>query len=163
MAGFAVVTVSDGVSAGTRTDEAGPAAVEFLLSLGLDENGVHVVPDDSRRLAELLTTLAAEEGIALIVTTGGTGLGPRDITPEATRTVIDREAPGIGELIRSNGLAHTPMAALSRGIAGLAGSTLIVNLPGSTKAVREGLEALREVLPHALDLTAGNTEHAPTS
>jgi molybdenum cofactor biosynthesis protein B len=120
------------------------------------------VADERQEIAAAISRLASTE-ISLIVTTGGTGFGPRDVTPEATRDVITREAPGLAELMRAAGLAKTPMAALSRGIAGSVGSTLVVNLPGSPKGARESLDALSEVLGHALDLLAGDTQHATPS
>lgn len=153
-----VLTLSDQGSRGERTDTSGPAISQRLTALGLIVERVAVIPDDPEIIETTLRQWVAD-GLQLVITTGGTGLGPRDHTPEATRRVIDREAPGIAELMRSAGLAHTPMAALSRGIAGIAERTLIVNLPGSEKAVRENLDALEPILPHALDLIRGQTEH----
>src|SRR5919106_1384193 len=125
----AVLTVSDGVTHGTRADESGDMAVRLLRETGFDVSHRRVVPDERPVIESVLRELAATHG--LVVTTGGTGFGPRDVTPEATRAVIEREAPGLAELMRASGLAHTPMAALSRAVAGAVGTTLVVNLPGS--------------------------------
>jgi molybdopterin adenylyltransferase len=130
----AVVTVSDGVTRGTRTDESGDVAASLLRDAGFDVVTREVVPDEGELIEQTLRRLAAAH--ALVVTTGGTGFGPRDVTPEATRAVIDREAPGLAELMRTAGLVHTPMAALSRAVAGVAGEALVVNLPAAPGASR---------------------------
>lgn len=154
----AVATVSDGVVEGTRTDESGPAVRERLTNAGFEVIRHEVLGDEQRSIETLLIELS--EAVSLIVTTGGTGLGPRDVTPEATRAVIHREVPGLAEEMRAAGRTSTPMAALSRGIAGTRGSCLILNLPGSTRGATESLEAVLPAIPHALDLLAGNTRHA---
>ena len=156
----AVVTVSDGVAAGTREDASGALAEELLRSAGFEVATRAVVPDDAPQIEAVLRELAA--GHALVLTTGGTGFGPRDVTPEATRAVIEREAAGLAEVMRAAGLAKTPMAALSRAVVGSVGATLVVNLPGSPAGVRESLEAILEVVPHAVELMGGATGAHPT-
>ena len=148
----AVLTVSDGVHAGEREDASGDALEELLRAEGFDVVQ-RVVPDDRTTISEAIGSLAAEA--ALVLTTGGTGFAPRDVTPEATRTVLDREAPGIAEAIRADASARTPHALLSRGIAGLRGATLVVNLPGSPGGCRDGFAVLRPALRHGLELAAG--------
>jgi molybdopterin adenylyltransferase len=157
----AVLTVSDGVDAGEREDASGDALEELLRSEGF-EVARRVVPDELGTIAAAIGELAG--GVSLVLTTGGTGFAPRDVTPEATRTVLDREAPGVAEAIRADALARTPHALLSRGLAGLRGETLIVNLPGSPGGCRDGFEVLRPALRHGLELAAGDraTPHRQT-
>ena len=145
-----VLTISDSAAAGQREDLSGPEARRILQELGFDVHGIDVLPDE-RPAIEFRLREAAASGLDLVVTTGGTGLAPRDVTPEATRAVIDREVPGFAELMRREGAKNTPRAALSRAIAGIRGATLIVNLPGSVKGVRECLGALAPILPHAVE------------
>ncbi len=150
----AVVTVSDSVAGGTATDASGPAAIEILNGLGFTVTGPVAVADGVESVAPVLTELSGM--VSLIVTTGGTGLGPRDHTPEATRSVIDREIPGIAEAMRSATFGRIPFGMLSRGVAGLMGGCVVVNLPGSPKAVEEGLDVISEALIHAVDVASGN-------
>lgn len=153
-----VLTLSDKGAAGLREDTSGPLIVRRLTEIGLDVQEHAMISDDPDGIVKRLREWV-EMGRSLVVTTGGTGFGPRDHAPEATRAVIEREAPGLAELMRAEGLRKTPMAALSRAVCGIAGRTLIVNLPGSEKAVAENLDALEPVLPHALQLIGGDTEH----
>jgi molybdopterin adenylyltransferase len=155
----AILTVSDRGSLGDRADTSGPAIADLLEPLGAEIVEKAIVPDEADQITAQLRAWLNASVVNLIVTTGGTGLGPRDVTPEATRPVIERELPGLAEMMRAAGSASTPMAALSRGLAGATGSTLIVNLPGSEKGVRENLASILPVLPHALGLLSGETEH----
>lgn len=157
----AVLTVSDGVHAGERDDRSGDTLEELLAADGFDVVR-HVVPDERDAIADALTAFAAD--VSVILTTGGTGFAPRDVTPEATWAVVDREAPGIAEAIRADAITRTPHALLSRGIAGLRGETLIVNLPGSPGGCRDGFGVLRSALRHGLELAAGDkaTPHKQT-
>jgi molybdopterin adenylyltransferase len=156
----AVLTISDSVCAGTRIDKSGPAVRQRLESLGWKVTVVEALPDEADRIASRLAELADARSVLAIFTTGGTGIAPRDVTPEATRRIIDREIPGFGELMRAKGRESTPLAVLSRSLAGTRGSVLIVNLPGSPRGAIESLNAIVEVAPHVLDLLGGRTEHA---
>lgn len=153
----AIVTVSD-----TRTgdnDLSGDTLVELLSSIDAEVVEKMIVSDDLEHLRNTLYTLTEREDVNLILTTGGTGFGPRDNTPEATRAVIEREAPGLAEAMRRETARNTPMAMLSRGICGIRGNTLSINLPGSPKGVRECFEVIEPVLQHAINLIAGQKEH----
>ena len=151
-----VLTGSDGVSSGSREDTSGAALAQALSEAGYQVSR-SVVPDEEKAIVSALHAAAAT--CRLVLTTGGTGLGPRDVTPEATALVLDREAPGLTHLMMARGLESTPKAALSRARAGAVGFALIINLPGSTKGAMEGLAAVIDLIPHALDLLAGDTEH----
>jgi molybdenum cofactor synthesis domain-containing protein len=156
----AVLTVSDGVVAGTREDTSGDLLAELLAGEGYDVER-RVVPDEAGEIADAIVELAGTA--AVVLTTGGTGVAPRDVTPEATRSVIDREAPGIAEAIRADSISKTPHALLSRGLAGVHARTLVVNLPGSPGGCRDGFAVLRPALGHAVKLLAGEeTAHKQT-
>ena len=155
-----MLTVSDGVAEGTREDESGGTLAALLGEEGYEVER-RVVPDDRDAIAEAITELA--EDSALVLTTGGTGLGPRDVTPEATAEVLERVAPGIAEALRADSLAKTPHALLSRGLSGVRAQALVVNLPGSPGGCRDGFEVLRPALKHAVALLAGEpTAHRQT-
>jgi molybdenum cofactor synthesis domain-containing protein len=151
----AVVTVSDKGYTGEREDVSGPLLADLLHEMGTQVVSQAIVPDEQFGIRRVLTALADEMQVDLVVTTGGTGPTPRDVTPEATRAVIEREVPGLAEVLRFEGYRKTPLAVLSRGVAGIRGGTLIVNLPGSPKAVREGMETLAPILPHAIRMVRG--------
>jgi molybdopterin adenylyltransferase len=153
-----VITISDRASAGAMSDASGPAVVQVLRQGGFEVTGPEVVPDNHQLITDAIIS-AGSRGIDLVVTTGGTGLGPRDVTPQATAALIDYEVPGIGEAMRLAGAASTPMAALSRAMAGVRGRTLIVNVPGSVKGATESLEAVMPILGHAIQLLHGDTAH----
>ena len=155
-----VITVSDACARGERTDTSGEALLELLSKMGARIVQKQIISDDLEPLAETLRQFAKRDEINLIVTTGGTGFGPRDNTPEATLKVIEREAPGLAEAMRMETLKHTPMAMISRGVCGILSDTLIVNLPGSPKAVMESFAVIRPVLSHAVALLAGQTKHS---
>jgi molybdopterin adenylyltransferase len=157
----AVLTVSDGVHAGERADRSGAVLEELLAAEGF-EVVRRVVPDEQSAISDAIGELS--EHTALVLTTGGTGFAPRDVTPEATRSVLDRDAPGVSEAIRADALARTPHALLSRGVAGLRGATLVVNLPGSPGGCRDGFAVIKPAVRHGLELAAGDraTPHEQT-
>lgn len=147
-----VLTISDSCSRGEREDLSGPAVAALLVSIGAKVLKNDILPDDQTQIAAALESLADSREVDLIVTTGGTGFAVRDVTPEATREVIEREAPGLAELMRAESLKITPLGALSRSVCGIRGRTLIINLPGSVRGARENLEAILKLLPHAVGL-----------
>lgn len=158
MRSAAVITVSDSCSRGERVDRSGPATAELLRQNGYEVRHEQIVPDEQSAIEGTLSELSRQ--VQLVVTTGGTGIAARDVTPEATKTVCTRLIDGVPERMRAAGVKSTPLAILSRGICGVSGQTLILNLPGSPEAATESLLAVLDVLPHVLDLLAGNTEHA---
>jgi len=155
----AIITVSDSAVQGTREDRSGPQLRERVEALGWTVAAQELVPDEADQIAAALRRIADAGHAAVILTTGGTGVALRDVTPEATRAVIDREIPGLSELMRSEGLKSTPFAVLSRGLAGTRGRSLIVNLPGSPKGAVESFDAVAKLIPHVVDLIEGRTSH----
>ncbi len=155
----AILTISDSAVAGTRADLSGPAVAEKVQALGWSIVAREVLRDDGEEIAAAMTRLIDQEHVDVILTTGGTGLGPRDVTPEATKTVADRDIPGFGEVMRAEGRKTARFASLSRGGAAARGSALIVNLPGSPRGAVESLVAVTDLIPHAVDLLHGRTEH----
>jgi molybdenum cofactor biosynthesis protein B len=153
------VTVSDRSARGERADKSGPLARELLQDNGFEVEPVVIVPDDEAAVAKALVELCDGLGVDVVLTTGGTGLSPRDVTPEATRPLLDREVPGIADAVRRAGADRVPTAALSRGTAGVRGRTLVVNLPGSTGGVRDGVGALVPLLGHAVAQIRGDDDH----
>ena len=154
-----VITVSDASSRGERKDESGEALLQLLREVGAEIVATKILSDDLEPLSETLLEFADRPDVNLIVTTGGTGFSPRDNTPEATLRVIEREAPGLAEVMRMETLKHTPMAMISRGVCGIRSGTLIINLPGSPKGVRESFAVIKPVLNHAITLLSGKQDH----
>ena len=155
----AILTVSTSRAAGEGADEGGDALAGYAAALGAEIARREVIPDDRELISQRLVHWADREGCDLVLTTGGTGFSPNDLTPEATRAVIEREAPGIPEAMRAASRLHTPHWMLSRGVAGIRGSTLIINFPGSPGSIGEAGEAIATALPHALELLAGRHPH----
>lgn len=156
---FAVLTISDKGSKGEREDKSGNIIKEMFKDRNAKLIHYEIIPDEKEKIKERLKKLSDEMKVRLVITTGGTGFSERDITPEATREVIEREAPGFGEVMRIEGYRKTPMALLSRGISGIRGKTLIINLPGSSRGVQESLEIIMPVLEHGLGILKQNLEH----
>ena len=155
---YSVITISDSASSGENSDVSGPLIIDIMGTENI-LNDYKIVPDEQAEIVKILQITAQEPGLDLILTTGGTGIGPRDVTPEATREVVEYEIPGISELMRVKNYINSEFVALSRAVAGVTNKKLIINLPGNPKAVKENLNVLMQILPHALDLIKGNTDH----
>jgi molybdenum cofactor synthesis domain-containing protein len=153
-----IVTVSDRSASGERDDLSGPVLKELVTREGWSVSSYDIIPDESEQIEKRLLDLADTDGVDLVLTTGGTGFGPRDVTPEATMRIVERHAPGFAEVMRLESMKKTPHGMLSRGVSGIRGATLIVNLPGSPKAVRECFAAIAPALPHAIQLLHGDTD-----
>lgn len=153
-----VITVSDRCFARTRDDLSGPTVARVLAEAGTSDCSIRIVPDEQDQIVAAIRSAVAD-GSALVVTTGGTGLAPRDVTPEATCAICERLVPGLAELIRTEGAKHTPFAALGRGVCATLGAALVINLPGSPAGAESSLRTVLPLLPHALDLLAGHTSH----
>jgi len=159
----AIVTVSDSVAGGTREDLSGPAVVRVLESAGWTIKSTELLPDDFSLLRERLGALTSDVETDAVFTTGGTGIGPRDRTPEATTSVMERSVPGLADLMRREGLKKTPLAALSRAVVGVKGKVLLINLPGSPEGAQDSLRAILDLLPHAIDVVRGEESHGPAA
>jgi molybdopterin adenylyltransferase len=155
----AIITLSDGAASGSRIDKSGELLADLTAESGFEVAVKTIIPDDYNTIVETLKDICDAGQVHIILTTGGTGLGPRDVTPEATMAVVERMIPGMAEAMRAEGLKKTPMAMTSRQTVGVRGKTLIINFPGSPKAVQEGFSVVAPVLHHVLDLIEGNTEH----
>ncbi|MBN2374530.1 MogA/MoaB family molybdenum cofactor biosynthesis protein [bacterium] len=151
-----VITISDKGASGKREDRSGPALVRAVENAGIDVTFIRIVPDEIDQIEEALIEACDKNNLDLVLTTGGTGLSPRDVTPEATKKVIERDSPGFSEAIRQNGLKSTPYAMISRGVSGIRGKTLIINLPGSVSGATEGIHAILSAIPHALAKLCGD-------
>ena len=159
----AIVTVSDSVAGGAREDVSGPTVARILESAGWEVHSAEIVPDDFSLLRERLSALGSDTELDAVFTTGGTGIGPRDRTPEATTSVMERSVPGLAELMRRAGVEKTPLAALSRAVVGVKGKVLLVNLPGSPSGAEDSLRAILDVLPHAVAVVRGEEVHGPAA
>lgn len=157
-----ILVLSDGCFHGQREDLSGPVLHELLAEKGWQVVAREILPDNFEQIRARLESWSDDGGCDVVVTTGGTGLSPRDVTPEATRSAIEKEIPGLAELMRAEGLKKTRRAALSRGVAGTRHGTLILNLPGNPRGARESLESILDLLPHAIDICQGRTRHSPT-